>query len=213
MMVDQKWGELIKKYMDYAPYGLICVRVGHESNGNPRCSHMNTGETGLLQVWCGGEFKKGLGPMSRLGLQCQKKLPGFDPFDPSQNLWGGLADLNMRGYQLKISPQGKLFPVSDFQFWGCLMVQMNIGDGALAALLNASNAREGQALTDLVEFVTQIGSGLEDYRARFGSQSAESVARRVLVVPYWIKAAEQIGAIESVNLTKFGYNKMPKFVA
>ena len=210
--VDQKWGELIKKYLKDAPYGIMCIRIGHESRGEPRCYHSSTGETGLLQLWCGGTWKKGQGPMSAgdIGDKCQKKLSGFDPFCPSHNLWGGLADVNNRMYRLKNSATGKYFPGpgADFQFFGCLMVGMNIGDPCLAKLLNIANAREGSAFTDLVEFITQIEDGLEQYQYMFGSQTPELIARRVLVVPYWLKAAEQIGPLDSNG---FGEKGIPNY--
>jgi hypothetical protein len=209
--VMDKWGEMIDKYRINCPAAVLAVRIWHESRGNAAAAPTGCcGESGILQIWCGASFfkdRKTFEPGS-LGATCNGKLKGkFNPFDAAQNLWGACNDLNRRSYKLK-QKFGNLFPKADEQFWFLVMIEMNIGQGALAKLIAASNPRDGYALTDLNKWVYDIGSGLQKYQPYFGSQSAALIARRVLVIPTWVEAAKQLGTLEGED---FGITSYTSF--
>lgn len=192
--VDQKWGDLIRKYQGGVPYGLICVRIGHESGGNEKAPPTKCcGETGALQIWMGSKFAKtrNVDDAEGLGLQCKKRLPGFDPFNPEHNFWGGLSDWNNRGSAI-YGRVGKYFDKPDENFWGLVNIEMNIGNGAAEFLLKVANPEKGNVLNGLCEWVVATGEGMEQYKKRYGSQTAASVARRILITSYWVLAAQQL---------------------
>ncbi|MDP3986878.1 MAG: D-alanyl-D-alanine carboxypeptidase family protein [Nanoarchaeota archaeon] len=210
-IVDQKWGDSIKKYQGDVPYGLICVRIGHETRGNPNIVTPCCGETGLLQVWTGSKYAqtKNMQDATGLGAKCAQKMPGFDPLNPSMNIWCGMSDWNLRGHKMSVR-LSKYFPTPDVNFWACVNMGMNIGEGAIEFLLKKSNPTPGNALNELCEWIVKTGPALANYKARFGSQSPESIARRILVVPYWIEAARQLTGKDLLS-SNFGQDKFLKF--
>jgi len=224
--VDQKWGTLIKKYQGNLPYGLTCVRIAHENGVVAKSKPTPHGETGLFQIWCGPDFyqdyvtygvdeavKRGNFQPGRLGAKCKKIKPDFNPFNADDNIWGGLSDFNVQANRLAYGKLQRYFPKADVQFWGCVNIQLSIGDGAFPFLLKKVNPTPGNALNELCNYVANNGESLVEYAEKglFGKGvTANSVVSRVLVTPFWIKAAQQLTG-ESVATADYGMKSFLNF--
>lgn len=190
-----KYGHIIKQYAGDVPYGLICTRIGHESNSNPNVVTKH-GEAGLLQVWMGSLWAQTRNIADaqprRLGKRCH-----INPLDPRSNLWCALADWNERGLRMKRA-MPELFPVPDREFWGCVNIGMNIGAGGTRQILQDARPRAGYAMTDTLNWIERQG---ESFRVRFNAHPTQ-VACRWWITPAWLAAAESLSGLTTTGFGK-----------
>jgi len=187
-------GSIIRQYAGDVPFGLACVRSWHESSGKTT-TRTSSGEIGLLQVWMGPDWEPGLSAQpGRPGRACQLARGCFDPYDASQNLWCGLRFWNNVARRV-YGANPRLYPAPDAQFWGAVNIALNLGEGALNALLRAAAPRPGLVMSDLDAWVRSVSDGLSN--AGIPGVGSAATARRVITTPRWIAAAAQLGGLSS----------------
>jgi len=172
------WGDIINTYRGIIPASVVAVRSQIESNGNPKAGPTSQGERGLLMLWPATQQTYGV----------------TDPTDPAQNLRGGLLHWLSQLKSMQKALPGLLTQAND-DFWAITQLYTMIGGGATKAVLKAANVRAGSEYRDLVNWLKSIGEGLESYSGSFGTQSAASVARRIIYAGNMTDWARSIGGL------------------
>jgi hypothetical protein len=125
-----------------------------------------------------------------------------DPYDPAQNIRAGCLhwqeELARMRNKLPI-----LFPSRGYEYMACGQLYTMIGGGATPYLLKTAGVRPGSEYSDLVNWVKAQGEQLEAHRSKFGTQSAASVARRVMYAGFMTDVANEIGGVGK-GLTMIG---------
>lgn len=158
-----KWGSIIDTYRGEIPASVVAVRSQIESSGNPKAGPTANGEVGLLMLWPSTQSTYGV----------------TDATDPTQNLRAGLLHWLSQLRAMRAALPSYL-TAQNADYWAITQLYTAIGGGATKAVLKAAGVRPGSEYTDLVAWLKRIGEGLESYRSSFGSQSAASVARRII---------------------------------
>lgn len=175
-----KWGDIIDTYRGIIPASVVAVRSQIESNGNPKAGPTSQGERGLLMLWTSTQSTYGV----------------TDATDPAQNLRGGLLHwLSQLNAMQKALPG--LLTSKNTDYWAITQLYTMIGGGATKAVLKAANVSPGSEYRDLVSWLKQVGEGLESYSSSFGTQSAASVARRIIYAGNMTDWAATIGGLGS----------------
>lgn len=175
-----KWGAVIDTYRGVIPASIVAVRAQIESAGNPKAGPTAQGERGLLMLWPATQTTYGV----------------KDPTDPKENLRGGLLHWrNQLNNMLKALP-GYLSE-RNRDFWTITQLYTMIGGGATKALLTAAKVQPGREYQDLVAWLKRTGESLENYRGNFGTQSAATVARRIIYAGFMTDVAASIGGLTS----------------
>lgn len=173
-----KWGSIIDTYRGIIPASVVAVRSQIESGGNPKAGPTANGEVGLLMLWPSTQSTYGV----------------TDATDPAQNLRGGLLHWLSQLSAMQAALPGYLTS-QNRDYWAITQLYTMIGGGATKAVLKAAKVRQGSEYRDLVSWLKQIGEGLENYRSSFGSQSAASVARRIIYAGNMTDWASSIGGL------------------
>lgn len=173
-----KWPDTINAYRSYIPASVIAVRSQIESSGNPKAGPTSQGERGLLMLW----------PAT------QQKYNVTDATNPQQNLRAGILHWLTELGRMKTKLPG-LLTSHNYDFWAITQLYTAIGGGATPYLLKVAGVRPGSEYRDLVAWLKQVGEGLEKHRSRFGTQSAASVARRIIVAGNMTDWASDIGGL------------------
>jgi len=173
-----KWGNIIDTYRGIIPASVVAVRSQIESSGNPKAGPTSQGEVGLLMLWPSTQSTYGV----------------TDPTDPAQNLRGGLLHWLSQLKSMQSALPGYLTS-QNYDYWAITQLYTMIGGGATKAVLKAAKVRPGSEYQDLVAWLKQIGEGLESYRSSFGTQSAASVARRIIYAGNMTNWASTIGGL------------------
>lgn len=192
--VLEKWGVYVDRYRGYIPRAVVGVRIYVEvgAGANPAVGPVGPGkETGLLQLWlcrsrdaagncvadCGYTEAQAKNP--ELNLKCM--LP----------IWRAAIERIEKRFPA-------LFPKRDgYEYWACMQLATMIGEGAFGALVTASGAQPGREYTAVRQYIEAQGEGLEALRGYFGSQSAASVARRVIAAERMTMAAAAIEPLDA----------------
>jgi hypothetical protein len=172
----ERWGPIINQWRGPIPAEAVAVRIQVESGGNPKAGPTKQGERGLLQIWPKTAEKYGV----------------TDPFDPAQNIRAGLLHWRAELARMKGKLPG-LFPSVNDDFLAALQLYTAIGSGATPYLLKTAGVRPGSEYSDLVNWLKQTGEGLEAHRSYFGTQSAASVARRIIYAGNMTAWAKPLG--------------------
>jgi len=175
-----KWGDIIDTYRGIIPASVVAVRSQIESSGNPKAGPTSQGEVGLLMLWPSTQSTYGV----------------TDATDPAQNLRGGLLHWLSQLNAMQNALPGYLTS-KNTDYWAITQLYTMIGGGATKAVLKAAKVRQGSEYQDLVSWLKQVGEGLENYRSSFGTQSAASVARRIIYAGNMTDWASTIGGLGS----------------
>lgn len=178
-----KYGSIIDRYRGDIPASMVATRIQRESSGNPKARVSSTGEAGLLMLW----------------KPTQEKYNVTNPYDPAQNIRGGLLHWQTELGRMRSKLPG-LFPSRNLDYFAIGQLYTSIGGGATPYLLKKAGVRPGHEYSDLVAWLKQTGEGLEKYRPYFGTQSAALVARRIITAGFMTQVADRIGGLGNGGL-------------
>jgi len=182
-LILSKWGGTIDAYRSYIPASVVAVRSQVESSGKPSAGPTSQGERGLLMLWPSTQQKYGV----------------TDATNPQQNLRAGILHWLTELGRMQSKLPG-LLTSHNTDFWAITQLYTAIGGGATPYLLKVAGVRPGREYRDLVAWLKRTGEGLEAHRSRFGSQSAASVARRIIVAGNMTSWASSIGGLGGLGL-------------
>lgn len=181
--VLQKYGALIDQYRGPIPASVVAVRIWIETRGNPNAGPTAQGEKGLLQIWPATATKYGV----------------TNAYDPAQNLRAGLLHWNAELVRMQSKMSGYLTSMG-YDFWAISQLYTMIGGGATPYLLGVAGVRPGSEYSDLVTWLKSKGDNLSSYAGHFGTQSAATVARRIVYAGTMTDAAAAIGGVGNGGL-------------